>query len=263
MLVDFLSLDFDPGRDVPALQPDIFLSEIIGRPAWKVVDAELFKPEGFRNGDLQSGFAYGQADSQDVASAFRLQEFGFRLIDTNVQLSCPIDRVPIEPKTQSTLADEQYFIRFAKASDETQVGNIAENSFQLTRFHLDPQVPNKIANQIKRRWAENFFTGERGDKMVVAEYQEQIVGFLQLLERGAELIIDLIAVAMPHQGKKLARRMVQFATEKGTGYQRCRVGTQIANTRSLRAYQSLGFRISSSAYVFHFHGELPKPDVSY
>ena len=46
---------------------------------------------------------------------------------------------------------------------------IAQRDFSVSRFHLDPQIPDEVARTIKRDWVDNFFAGARGDRMLVVE----------------------------------------------------------------------------------------------
>ena len=90
--------------------------------------------------------------------------------------------------------------------------------------------------------------------MVVAEQGGEIVGFTQLLKASGEvLIIDLIAVKATYRGQGVAQEMIRFSSSAFGHTSVMRVGTQIANTVSLRVYQGMGFRIVSSGYVFHHH----------
>jgi ribosomal protein S18 acetylase RimI-like enzyme len=149
-------------------------------------------------------------------------------------------------------------VRFARLSDRDPVAAIARSSFRFSRFHLDPLMPPAVANAIKAEWAANFFTGRRGDGMVVAEVDGIVVGFLQLLWSGiGVLVIDLIGVAASHQRRGIARNMIYYAARHGTGDarkpNRVRVGTQVANTQSVRLYESLGLRLVGAQYVLHYH----------
>jgi ribosomal protein S18 acetylase RimI-like enzyme len=174
--------------------------------------------------------------------------FGFNLVDTNVQLTLK----------KSGSVNNQYlascYSRFSTAQDEQLVRVIAANSFVHDRFHADPHIADETASNIKTNWAENFFTGKRGDWMVVAEIDGEIGGFLQLLASTDEkLVIDLIAVATSHQGKGLASDMIAFARENCLAGQDILVGTQLANVASLTLYQKLGFQIQSSSHMLHYH----------
>ena len=145
-------------------------------------------------------------------------------------------------------------MRSASAEDRGAVESIAREGFASTRFHLDPSFPQTFANEIKAQWAGNFFSGQRGDAMLVAEASDgAIAGFLQLLVRGPDLVIDLIAVSEKWRGKGVGGAMIEAAEAQFEQCSQYLVGTQLANAPSLRLYQSCGFSLKSGAYVFHFH----------
>jgi ribosomal protein S18 acetylase RimI-like enzyme len=232
--------------DGPAWLQDVFLEQWLGYPVFRlknpshvreVVAAAAVHPEWM----IEARVAVS-----DVDVLARLTHEGFRVIDTNVQLTRAVAAVDGVAAANC---------RFAHAPDEAAVRAIAGRAFTQTRFHLDPAIPNAVADRIKQEWAGNFFSGKRGDWMVVAPDEHGPSGFLQLL-RGADdtVVIDLIAVAKQGRGKGLARSMIAYAATSCLGREATLVvGTQIANVTSLRLYSSLGFRIASSAYVLHMH----------
>ena len=60
-------------------------------------------------------------------------------------------------------------------------------------------------------WAENFFSGTRGDYMIVACFKDHPVGFTQIVRKNdSGLIIDLIGVDSHHHGIGLASAMINF-----------------------------------------------------
>lgn len=174
-----------------------------------------------------------------------LQDLGFRLVDTNVQLR----------RKAGEMDDRHQSCRFASVSDYQAVCDIAASSFTKSRFHLDPLIEKRTANLIKEEWAGNFFKGLRGKWMVVAEIEGKVVGFLQLLEKSeSAIVIDLIAVENTMQGKGVAGSMISFANRECLGTQAdIIVGTQISNTQSLAFYIKHDFRIMSADYVLHLH----------
>jgi ribosomal protein S18 acetylase RimI-like enzyme len=180
-----------------------------------------------------------------IAPLTALQNLGFRLIDTNVQLL----------RTAGEMRLGDYKCRFASDSDFDSVCEIASSSFTKSRFHLDPLISKETADLVKREWAGNFFKGLRGKWMVLAEVEDKVVGFLQLLKKSdSTIVIDLIAIKATMQGKGIAGSMISFANSK------CLeapgdiiVGTQISNIQSLAFYVKHGFRIISADYVLHLH----------
>jgi GNAT superfamily N-acetyltransferase len=223
-----------------SLRRDDWLSKRLGKPAFQGESCEDLA-------ELPPGPAFVgvKVPVFAIAGVGALEEAGFRLIDTNVQLE----------RAASALHHARGSVRFARPTDESGVRAIAEHAFVWDRFHRDPLIGATAAAQIKADWAGNFFAGVRGDWMVVAGTPGKPEGFLQLLrgEDGA-VVIDLIAVSPDRQGAGLGRAMIAFAVEACLGeVAPMRVGTQIANMPSLALYGRLGFRIISAAYVLHLH----------
>lgn len=221
------------------IQKDPWLSEILGKVAFHLEVGEKL-PESFQC----ECFIDVKIDSGNVVAINALQEMGFLLTDTHIQLK----------REPSPLLRSETGVRLAVSSDEVAVRAIAGSAFTNSRFHLDPRIDNSVANRIKSEWAGNFFKNTRGDWMVVVEDKGVVCGFLQLLKKSStEIIIDLIAVQEDSQGKGFAAAMIAFAFNNCLTNPSIIVGTQVSNIRSLRLYESLGFRVSSAKYVFHLH----------
>lgn len=229
------------------LAADGWLSGFLGRPAYRLTD--LSACDGMQE-DLtrQSMFVTAKCPAADIAAVGRLEAAGFRVIDAALTFDAASLRADSGGKP----------VRFATPQDRAAISDIAGRAFRYTRFHLDPALPDALAHRIKAAWADNYFSGQRGDGMVVAEQGGQVVGFLQLLWAGDALVIDLIAVAPEAARQGLASAMIGFAAAHGTGNARrpasFKVGTQAANTASCRLYENLGFRLCASAFVLHHHG---------
>lgn len=232
---------------VLSLQRDAWLTEKFGYAVWRVAHGADGEPlSALRSPDPL--FAYAKVDTADVATLWSLSESGFRVIDAALTLE-------VSGRVDAPGNDA----RLARPGDRKAVERIAGSSFRYTRFHLDPLISLDMAHAIKAGWAGNFFEGARGDGMVVAERDGRVVGFTQVLWQSADcLVIDLIGVETAYQGRGIGRAMIGYAWQHGTGESRrpsrIRVGTQVANTPSIRLYESLGFRVTSSQYVLHFHG---------
>ena len=193
-------------------------------------------------------FVYSKIRTNVVSVWHCLEKEGFKLIDTNVKFELQ----GILSNNGEQRKDIQ--ICFAKNKHQKAIGKIARDNFIYSRFHLDPLIGNDIANQIKQNWVENYFYGKRGDKMVLALINDNPVGFLQLIVKKKELLIDLIGVDNKAQGKGVASAMINFAS-KTINHSLIKVGTQIGNTPSIKLYQKLGFLFSGSDYVFHYHSQ--------
>ena len=233
-----------------SIMQDSWLSEVMSREVHRVSGALAEKDEAQAERAVQQvtnrpGFSYARVPTDDARTIRLLERCGFHLVDTGVTL---------EMAGFSVAAAGNGRARLAHPEDRAAVENIARCSFAYSRFHLDPDIPRSLADDIKAQWAGNFFLGKRGDQMVVAEQGGDIVGFTQLLKvSGDTLVIDLIAVSHTSRGQGVAQEMIRFSSSAFDHMRVMRVGTQIANTVSLRVYQDMGFRVVSSGYVFHHH----------
>ncbi len=177
---------------------------------------------------------------------------GFTLIDLQVQL----DKDQTDPRV---VREESagVSVRLARPDDQKNVRALALGSFHCSRFHRDPLVPKAVADVIKADWAENFFFGNRGEAMIVAEVDGRLAGFLLLVKSAPQkapprMVIDLIAVASDYRGRKAASQMIAFAEQVFSGSDWL-VGTQMTNNASIRLYENCGYKFKEAAYVLHAH----------
>lgn len=230
--------------------PDAWLAGIMRRPVLRVSGRvrpgdEHPQIAAIRGVTRGPGFVYARLPAEDALTSHVLQSAGFQVVDTGLTL-----------ETEGALPRQgpQHRARPARPEDEGAVREIARRAFQVSRFHLDPRIPGALADEIKAQWAANFFSGRRGDHMLVAEHEGRVAGFLQLLRAPPDvLVIDLIAVGVEHRGLGLGAEMIRSAAGL-ENVARIRVGTQSANPGSLRLYQRLGFRVVSASMVLHAHG---------
>ena len=191
-------------------------------------------------------FAYAKVDVQEVSVLQTLQSAGFRLADTNVTFEKTLER-PREDRADGR-------VRAAGPDDEDGAVRIAAGSFQFTRFHLDPAVPDHLSDRIKEEWVKSYFRGQRGDAMLVVEENGEPKGFTLLLNSGGpEATVDLIAVAQNARRKGLARAMMTSAEVCCPAAGLMRVGTQLANMPSIRLYEGLGYHMARAEHVLHLH----------
>lgn len=200
---------------------------------------------------------YAEVPTDEIEKMYRFEVAGFKLIGTNVTFSKSRN-----PDTLPRSWDTEMKICLAKAEDEESSIRVARMSFMFGRFHLDPTIDQKMADKVKAEWVRNYFKGKRGDQMVVALQGKEVIGFLQLLKRPKkliyddckDLIIDQIAVLPSERRKGIAVSMIRYAEQINEDCDRIVVGTQISNIPSIRLYEKLGFQLTESKYVFHYHG---------
>ena len=224
-----------------SVREDGWLSERFGRP--------VFTVDGSVAGEdvAAPGFYQARVPVEDVRAVQRLSGLGFSVVDTTLTLgrrpepgAAPPNVVRAEPEQRDAVVE------------------IARTAFRYSRFHLDPEVPDELANRIKADWISSYFAGTRGEHLLVAVADGEPAGFLAVIggeEDGRTLrTIDLIAVAPAAQGRGLAKALTAaFVAESGGVADEVRVGTQAANVPATRLYESLGFALVRAQYALHRH----------
>jgi len=234
------------------LRPDAWLGAQLGLEAFHMgfgagkVDADDISAALAPLRHAGAAFVDASIDVRSLDLANACAGAGMRLIDTNLRLARPGMTGPAAPHAGH--------VREAKAADRPAVEAIAASSLRLSRFHADPAIAQPRADALKAAWAGNYFTGARGDGMLVAEAEGKPVGFLLYLLKDEGLVIDLIAVAAAQRGKGLGASLVAEAA-RSTKAARLITGTQLANAPAAAFYEGLGFRIVGAGHMFHFHGK--------
>jgi ribosomal protein S18 acetylase RimI-like enzyme len=239
-------------RGTHAITKDVFLEGVLGKRVGQLDYAAVrLDDPGLLDAVRRFDFVWSKVSTDEPCAVTRLVRMGFDLVVTEVQFELIVH--PGFLIRDAPRAD----IRSATADDRDDVMRIAMEAFEKDRFHRDPQIGVKAAAAVKGAWAGNFFSGSRGDRMLVAADRcggGTVEGFIQLLDSSPTTIIDLVAVTPSAQGRGLGAALVTAAVASGgQQVERVRVGTQIDNAASLRLYARAGFSLVSSSYVLHHH----------
>lgn len=185
-------------------------------------------------------FAQARVGVDEVATVAALENAGFRVVDVTVTMvgtSCG------RPVTAGVEVSE------ATPEDLPDLLDIAENHYGVSRFHLDPLVPDGVADRIKRDWLEAYVDRTRGDCLLAARRDGRAIGFLaQISQPDRTEIIDLIAVHTAQRGAGAGAALIGELAGR-----RIQAGTQASNLGALRFYGRLGFEPAAAAYVLHLH----------
>jgi ribosomal protein S18 acetylase RimI-like enzyme len=191
-------------------------------------------------------FIYAKLPVSPTNPVGTLEELGFRVIDTGLGFAKQLDGGPAPTRAS---------VRPATPEDEESVTRVAARAFTMSRFHLDPLFGSERANRVKEAWARAYFAGERGEEMVVAERDGDLVGFLLLLRPdAATAVIDLIGMVEDAHGAGLGEAMIALGTTLLPGVSTMTMHTQAANVGAVRFYERLGFTFTGATYCLHAHG---------
>jgi ribosomal protein S18 acetylase RimI-like enzyme len=235
---------------VATIREDAWLSERLGRPVY-TVDPEIDSEELRRHIAGREAATYqAKVPTGRIDLVRGLSDSGLYVVDVNVTLGRPPDG--------TAEGAGPYEVCDAQAEHAGDVLEIAGSAFRYSRFHLDPLVPDEVANRIKRDWVESYVRGARGEKLLVAVHGGRPVGFLAVLAEGDGVrrarIIDLVGVAPSAQGSGVGRALTNALLRESA--QECDVvlvGTQAANLPATRMYERMGFVVESTRYVLHGH----------
>ncbi len=234
-----------------SLLPDAWLSDVLKKPCYRLSMDDAEMGDNFRSTLKDSGniFVYAKVPPEDLKHIHFLETLGFGLIETSLLFERGLaGEIDVAKNPALTITN-------ATTKDATAVENIAKEAFRVSRFHLDPQIGFETACRLKKEWVGNFFKKQRGDALLVAKRDEQVIGFLLLLFAPAKrLIIDLIATDPAFQGQGVAKALIEFAREQyATKFTTIAAGTQAVNKASISLYQQTGFKLCSCTHIYHYH----------
>lgn len=235
------------------LDADAWLAGLFGHPVFRVAPLRVVPARPLdllRELETREAFCYTRVPTDRPDLVGVLVAAGFHIVDVGLTLERG-------PAVRST-GEAPCVVRDFAPADIDRVLEIAATCFRYSRFHLDPLMPEGLADAIKREWVRNYARGVRGERLLVAERDGQVIGFLAVLAATSEghraRVIDLVGVDAGCQKQGAGRSLVEaFVQRCGPGSDVLRVGTQAANVPSLRLYEACGFRMAASAYVLHAH----------
>ena len=240
------------------VRADGWLGEVMEVPAFRVevgAGENLDDLAGRLRNHLREhprAFYYAKVDCERADVVRRLGGVGFSVVDTNVTFE--LARAP-EISAGGTVA-----VAPAQDGDLEAIVDIAGAAFRRDRFHLDPLVPDQVADRIKREWCRSYARKARGDRLFAARVDGRPAGFLAALTTPDTAVIDLIGVAPEFQRRRVGVALTEaFVQHYRNQVGSLQVGTQVANIASVRLYERLGFSALRSHYVLHLHVQDGEP----
>lgn len=217
------------------LEKDIWLSNYFTNG-----DVYRYNPQDDWLSEFPSGFFYSKVSTQDYKILKHLLENGFSIVETSLLFEQ-------KDTFQNYVKKKDFIVRETCEADRIKVTEMASTAFQNARFYQDPKIDKKVASQIKKDWADNFYTGKRGTQLFVCENGGGlIVGFILMKENA----IDLIATASDYLGIGVASQLISYANQQ---IGRLKAGTQSINTASLRLYIKNNFSLVETKFTLHRH----------
>lgn len=234
--------------------PDTFLTAAFEAPCRSLVlPCDLGALAAELNGPDAPDFVWTKIAGEDDPAFGPLTDVGFRIAVEEITYERPAGTRAAAPATHPGFTLRK--LSATEAAGNTglaqAVGDLAAQNMTTSRFHQDALIPDDIAAEIKKRWAMNFFEGQRGAEMYVACTDDgRVVGFNQVLVTPEHKVIDLICTAGDYRRRGVARAVVEAMFEPGI---KTRVGSQANNEAAHAFYTSIGFEPVGRALCLHWH----------
>jgi RimJ/RimL family protein N-acetyltransferase len=195
-----------------------------------------------------------RANANDISTIHALEKQLFIYMDGLVTYSFEM------PQRKSRTISPFFTIRLSKKEDLDQIKKIAYTSFSIDRFHNDPHIPKKQSNKIYVKFIENATQGIGADRILVAEYDNEIIGFNSIEIKNRLLAqfgirigsFPLNAVSSDYRNRGVYSGLVNdsliYLNERTDIVE---IRAHINNYPVHRALSKLGFKLTLSQITFH------------
>ena len=186
-----------------------------------------------------------RVDASDFSSLHALERVGFVTVDTILHFAVDF------AKRELSKPQHDFEIRLAGPADAETVSKLAKTAFVYDRFHSDPFVSKKRADDLHESWLRNSCAENSRDNVLLAESENELLGFVSCtvqedtarwLGRSVGTII-LVACAQQARRRGVGRALMLAASEwlRQQGCEIVESGTQVRNVPSVRMFRHCGF----------------------
>ena len=188
--------------------------------------------------------------AQDARGRLLLALLGFEFIDCSVDVEiADLQSAAVPPPTVP--------IRPAERADHPEIVRIAEEAFQLDRYHADARFPRGLPELRHRRWMERLLASNASDaKTYTIGDPGRPLGLLAVTFSGdgtAEILLAAVDVARHAGGIGFSLFAGALAALKQAGTRRCISKQYAANTAIMNVFARVGFRFTGTQALYHWH----------
>lgn len=173
-----------------------------------------------------------------------LETQGFALVDTKVTYG----------KTVSSAQSSIQLVNYTGEATQELI-SLALQSGWKSRFNTDKKLQHKYP-ELYTQWLTRSLSGEFADAVLVHYYENTIAGLVtSRIENNCKGKVGLFAVAEEYRGKGIGKGML-LALENWyhkKGIVQSEITTQQENTAACKLYESTGYMVKDTSYVYHLH----------
>ena len=198
-----------------------------------------------------------RVDASDLSSLHVLESGGFITVDGILTFCLDLDAKSGESGEGQQVPLIGIRLRLATRADSEAVAELARSAYVYDRFHADPLITARRADNLHADWLRNSFGGAAADTVLLIQDENGLLGFITCkvqqdtrshLGKSVGTIV-MVATADRARGKGIGRALTLAALdwfrERRTGI--VEVGTQLRNIPAIRLYQRCGFRLFGSS----------------
>lgn len=180
-----------------------------------------------------------------------LEENGFRFIEMVLH--------PQLNELQKQIIDKDDLQIFpATQADLEELRTIAESSFAYERYHVDPRLDSKLADERYGRWVGNCLQQEKQRLLKILDGDRLIGFFLVEGTSNESMYWHLTAIAPQWQGRGYGKRVwrAMLRHHQIEGFDTVTTTISVRNIRVLNLYARLGFHFLPPEMTFHWIRDL-------
>ena len=176
---------------------------------------------------------------------------GYQLVDVGGHIEYSVDPLALYSKShKSDLCVDEYIHQ-----DGSPLFDLAYVSGHMSRFRVDPYIPNKYFYLLYEAWVNKLLSEKSTSRIYTCEINGNLCGMIaaQLNEKSCS--IGLLSVLPAFQGRSLGKGLIQYLARIciDLGIEQIHVKTQLVNHGARNFYEANKFRETRQSFLWHAH----------
>ena len=199
----------------------------------------------------QIGIVSCRLAEDQLCESMLLEENGFRFIEM-------VLRPQLNELQKQIIDEDDLQIWRATQADFDELRTIAESSFTYERYHVDPRLDSKLADERYGGWVNNCLQQEEKRLLKILD-GDRLIGFFLVEATSSQSIYwHLTAISPQWQGRGYGKRVwrAMLRHHQIEGFDTVTTTISVRNIRVLNLYARLGFHFLPPEMTFHWIRDL-------